>query len=99
MAARAQMEEVKPQEFNLKNKKSTEDWSITYVLIQSFIKQLPPVVKQCLFHASNKNDHLEFRHEAAIMLQFLICLADVTLWNIRLYLTVISLLFFRFCMT
>ena len=57
----------------------------TYVLIQSFKEQLPLVVKQCLFHASNKSDHLQLRPEDAIILQFLSCLGDVTSWNIPLY--------------
>ena len=78
------MEQVKEQEFSLKNMKSTEDWSISYVLIQLFIEQFPLVVKQCLFHASNKSDHLQLRPEAAIILQFLSCPGDVTSWNIRL---------------
>ena len=69
MAARAQMEQVKPQEFRIKNKKSTED---------------PLVVKQSLFHASDKSDHLQLRPEVAILLQFLSCLGDVTSRNIRL---------------
>ena len=85
MAARAQMEQVNLEEFNLKDMKSTEDWSTTYVLIQSFIKQLTLVVNQCFFHACNKNDHLQLRPEAAVILQFLRCLGNVTSWNIRLY--------------
>ena len=44
MAARAQMKQVKLKEFNLKGMKSTEDQSTTYVLIQSFIKQLTNIV-------------------------------------------------------
>ena len=84
MAARAQMEQVKLEEFNLKDMKSTEDKSTTYVLIKSFIKQLALVVKQCFFHACNKSDHLQLRPEAAIILQFLHCLGNVTSWNIRL---------------
>ena len=61
MAARAQMEQVKLQEFSLKDMKSMEDQSTAYVLIQSFMEQLPLVVKQCLFQASNKSDHLQLR--------------------------------------
>ena len=83
MTARAQMEQVKLQELSLKNMKSTEDYSITYGLIQSLREQLPLAVKQCLFHASNKSDHLQLRPEAAIILQVLSCLGDVTSWNIR----------------
>ena len=84
MTARAQMEQVKLQEFSLKNMKSTENWSITWILIQSFIEQLPLVVKQCLFHAFNKSDHLQLCPKAAIILQFLHCLGDVISWNICL---------------
>ena len=58
MAARAQLEHVKREEFNLKGMKSTEDQSTTYVLIQSSIKKLILVVKQCFFHACSKSDHL-----------------------------------------
>ena len=65
--------------------KSTEDQSVTYVLIQSFIEQLPLVVKQCSFHASNKSDHLQLHPEVAIILQFFSCLGDVTSWHIRLH--------------
>ena len=84
MAARAQMGQIKPKEFNLKGMKSTEDYSTNYVLIQSFIKQLTLVVKQCFFDACNERDHLQLRPEAAIILQFLCCLGNVTSWNIRL---------------
>ena len=71
------MEQVKLEEFNLKGTKST-----TYVVIQSFIKQLTLRAKQCFFHACNKSDHLQLRPEAAIILQFLRCLGNVTSWNI-----------------
>ena len=79
MPARAQMEQVKLVEFNLKGMKSTADESTTYVLIQSFIKRLTLVVKQCFFHACNKSDHLQLRPEAVIILQF------STSWSIRPY--------------
>ena len=82
MAARAQIEQVKLEEFNLKGMKSTEDQSTTYVLMQSFIKQLTLVVKQCFFHAFNESDHLQLRPN---ILQFLRCLGNVTSWHIRLY--------------
>ena len=82
MVARARKEQVQLKEFNLKGIKSTEDQSITYVLIQSFIKQLTLVVKQCFFHACNNSDHLQLRPEVAIILQFLRCLGSVTSWNI-----------------
>ena len=58
MAAKAQMEQVKQEDFNLKGMKSTEDLSTIFVLIKSFIKQLTPVVQQCSFHACNKSDDL-----------------------------------------
>ena len=79
------MEQVKLEEFNLKDMKSTEDQSTTYVMIQSFIKQLTLVVKQCFFDACNKSDHLQLRPEAAIILQFLSCLGNVTLWNYNFF--------------
>ena len=85
MVARAQIVQVQLEEFNLKGMKSTEDQSTPYVLIQSFIKQLTLVVKQCFFHACNKSDHLQLRLEAAIIFQFLGCFGNVTSWNIRLY--------------
>ena len=70
------MEQVKLEEFNLKDMKSTADQSTTYVLIQSFIKQLTLVVKQCVFHACNKSDNLQWRTEVAIVLQFMRCLGN-----------------------
>ena len=75
MAARAQMEQIKLEKLNLKVMKSTEDQSNTYVLIQSFIKQLTLLVKQCFFQACNKSDHLQLRPEATIILQILLALA------------------------
>ena len=60
MAARVQMEQVKLGKFNLKGMKSTEDLSTTYVLIQSFIKQLTLVVKQCFFHTCNTPFFFQF---------------------------------------
>ena len=85
MAARAQMEQIQLEEFNLKGMKSTEVQSTTYVLIQSFVKQLILVVRQYFFHACNKSDHLQLRPEAAIILQFLRYLGNVTSWNNQLY--------------
>ena len=85
MTARVQMEQVKLKAFNLKGMKSTEDQSTTYVLIQSFIKQLTLVVKQGFFHACNKSDHLQLSPEAAIIFQFSRCLGNVPSWNIRLF--------------
>ena len=78
------MEQVQLEEFNLKGMKLTEDQSTTYVLIQSFIKQLTLAVRQCFFHACNKSDHIQLHPKAAIILQCLRCLGDVTSWNIRL---------------
>ena len=75
MGARAQMEQVKLQDFNLKGMKSMEDKSTTYALIQSFIKQLNLVVKQCFFHACNKSDHLELRSESPLYSNFCVTLA------------------------
>ena len=75
MAARAQMEQVKLEEFNLKGMKSTKDYTTTYVLIQSLIKQLTLVVKQCFFHACNKSDHLQMRPEPPLYSNFCVALA------------------------
>ena len=69
------MEQVKLEEFNLKGMKSTEDYTTTYVLIQSFIKQLTPVVKQCFFYACNKRDHLQLRPEPPLYSNFCVTLA------------------------
>ena len=91
IAASAQMEQVKLEEFNLNGMKSTEDQSKTYVLIQSFIKQLTLFVKQCFFHACNKNNHPQLHPEAAIMLQFLRCLGNVT-YGIFVYYRVIVII-------
>ena len=79
------MEQVKLEEFHFKGMKSMVDQSTTYVLIQSFIKQLTLAVKQCFFHSCNESDHLQLRPEVAIILQFLRYLGNVTSWNIRLY--------------
>ena len=75
MAARVQLEQVKLEEFNLKGMKSTEDQSTTYVLIQSFIKQLTLIVKQCFFHACNKSDQLQLRPEPPLYSNFCVALA------------------------
>ena len=75
MAARAQLEQVKLEEFNLKSMKSTEDQSTTYVLIQSFIKQLTLIVKQCFFHACDKSDQLQLRPEPPLYSNFCVALA------------------------
>ena len=70
MTARAEMEQVNLQELSLENMKSTKGWSKTYVLIQMFIEQLPLVLKQWLFHASNKSDHLQFRLKSPLYSNF-----------------------------
>ena len=75
MAARAQMEQVQLEEFNLEGMKSTEDQSTTYALKRSFIKQLTLVVKQCFFHAYNKSDHLQLRPEPPLYSNFCLALA------------------------
>ena len=75
MAARAQMEQVQLEEFNLKSMKSTENQSTTYALIQSFIKQLTLVVKQCFFHSCNKSDYLQLRPEVPLYSNFCVALA------------------------
>ena len=63
------------EEFNLKGMKSTEDLSTTYVLTQSFIKQLTIVVKQFFFQACNKSDYLQLRPEVPFYSNFCVALA------------------------
>ena len=75
MTAGAQMEQVQLEEFNFKDMKSTNDQSTTYVLIQSFIKQLTLIAKQCFFHACNKSDYLQLRPEAQLYSNFCVALA------------------------
>ena len=75
MAARAQMEQVHQEEFNLKGIKFTDDQSTTYVLIQSFIRQLTLVVKKCFSHACNKSDHLQLRPEPSLYSNLCVALA------------------------
>ena len=70
MAARAQMEQVKLEDFNLKGMKSTE---ISPQL--TFIKQLTLVIKQYFFHACNKSDHLQLRPEPPLYSNFCVALA------------------------
>ena len=82
MAARVQMEQVKREEFNLKGMKSTEDYSTTYALIQSFIKQLTLVVKQCFFHGCSKSEHLQLRPEPPLYSNFCVALA---MWHYGIF--------------
>ena len=70
MVERVQMEQVKLQEFNLENKESMVDWFNSYVLIQSCIEKLLPVVTLYLSRTSNVSEHLHLRPEATIILQF-----------------------------
>ena len=77
MAVRAQMDQVKFQEFIFEYLEPMTNSSTTYMLIQSPIEQLPLVVTQCLFHASNTSEYAQLRPEAAIILQILRCLGNV----------------------
>ena len=54
---------------------STTNATITYMLIQSFIKQLPLIVTQYLFHSSATTDHAQMRPKDAIILQFCVAMA------------------------
>ena len=54
---------------------STTNATITCMLIQSLIKQLPLVVTQYLFHASATSNHAQLRPKDAIILQFCVALA------------------------
>ena len=82
MAVRAQMDQTKQRKLNFVLK-STKNATITYMLIQLHMKQLPLVVAQYLFHASTTSDHAQLCPKDAIILQFLRCLGNVT-WNICL---------------
>ena len=53
--------------------------TINHKTIYSSIKRM------FFFHACNKSDHLQLRPDAAIMLQVLRCLGNVTSWNIHLH--------------
>ena len=75
MAVRAQMDQVKFQEFIFEYLEPMTNSSTTYMMIQSAMEQLPPVVTQCLFHASSTSEYAQLRPEAAIILQFCVALA------------------------
>ena len=60
---------------------STKNPAIMYILIRLPKEQRSLVVTQSLPHASTTSDHAQLRHYSPILL----CLGDVTLWNIRLY--------------
>ena len=74
MAVRVQMDQVKFQEFIFEYLESMTNLSTTYMMIQSAIEQLPPVVTQCLFHASSVSEYAQLRPEDAIILQFCVAL-------------------------
>ena len=74
MAVRAQMDQVRFQEFIFEYLEPMTNSSTTY-MIQSAIEQLPLVVTQCLFHASSTGEYAQLRPEAAIILQFCVALA------------------------
>ena len=48
MTARVQLEQVKRQKFILEDMKFTADWCRSYLLIQSWIEQLPNTSEQHL---------------------------------------------------
>ena len=76
MAVRAQMDQVKFQEFIFEYLEPMTNSSTTYMMIQSAIEQLPLLVEtQCLFHASSTSEYAQLRPEAAIILQFCVALA------------------------
>ena len=75
MAVRAQIDQVKFQEFIFEYLELMTNSSTTYMLLQSTIEQLPLVVTQCLFHASSTNEYAQLRPESAIILQFCVALA------------------------
>ena len=63
MAVRAQMDQVKFQEFIFEYLEPMTNSFTTCMLIQSAIEQLPLVVTQCLFHASSTNEFSLLRPE------------------------------------
>ena len=75
MTVRAEMDQVKFQEFIFEYLEPVTNSSTTYMLIQSYTEQLPLVVTQCLFHASSTSKYAKLRPEAAIILQFCVALA------------------------
>ena len=75
MAIRAQMDQVKFQEFIFEYLEPMTNSSTIYMLIQSAIEQLPLVVTQCLFYASSTSECARLRPEDAIILQFCVVLA------------------------
>ena len=75
MAVRVQIDQIKFQEFIFEYLESMTNSSTTYKMIQSAIEQLPPVVTQCLFHASSASEYAQLRPEDAIILQFCVALA------------------------
>ena len=66
MAVRAQMDQVKFQEFIFEYLEPMTNPSTTYMLIQSAIEQLPLVVTQCLFHASSTSEYDQLRPEPTL---------------------------------
>ena len=69
------MDQVKFQEFIFEYLEPITNSSTTYMLIQSAIEQLPPVVTRCSFHAASTSGYVQLRPEAAIILQFCVDLA------------------------
>ena len=68
------MDQIKFQEFIFEYLEAVTN-SSTYKMIQSATEQLPPVVTQCLFHASSASEYAQLRPEDAIILQFCVALA------------------------
>ena len=75
MAVRVQMDQVKFQEFIFEYLESMTNSSTTYIMIQSAIEQLLPVVTQCLLHTSSASEYAQLRPEDAIILQCCVALA------------------------
>ena len=67
MAARAQTDQVKFQEFIFEYLEPVTNSSTTYMLIQSAIEQLPLVVTPCLFHASRLYSNFALPWQCEIM--------------------------------
>ena len=83
MVVRAQMDQVKLQEFNFEHVESMTNTSTTYTLISSPTEQLSPCVTQCVFHAFSTSELAQL-HPDSHYTPILRCYSNVTSWNIRL---------------
>ena len=66
MVVRAEMDQVKLQEFNSEYVESITNSSITFTLMSSPTEQLSLCVTQCVFHAFSAYELVQLHPEAAI---------------------------------